>query len=95
MIDSKADTRATLARDYVPGPGIRRTWPTVARAFGIKRRLTGVSFEAALERMRSRPSLLSTLTPELIQAFGEAEDLYGTQLVGPLGAPLRKDLPAT
>ena len=81
--------RATLAYDYLPRPSLRRSWPKVAFSIGIKRTLTGVSFEGAEERMRARGSLLSRLTPEDFEAIREYD---GPWVLG-RGAPLRNDLP--
>jgi hypothetical protein len=67
-IHAQTATRATLARGYVPRPSIRRVWPDVAYAYGIKRRLAGISFEEAEKRMRARPTLLDTLSPEQFAA---------------------------
>jgi len=85
-IESELCTRATFARDYVPGPSLRRRWPAVGRAYGLKRTLTGVSFDAALARMRSRPSLLSTLTPEQWEML---ERYDGPEVLGRADGPRR------
>jgi hypothetical protein len=79
--------RVTLARGYVPGPAIRRAWPVAVCAFGLKRKLTGVSFENAEKRMRAYPGLLASLSAEQIAAI-KAYD--GPEIVG-RGGPKRSD----
>lgn len=66
--------RITRARGYLPRPSIRRSWPDVARMYGVKRTLTGVSFEGAEARMRSYPTLLSSLTAQQRAALAELDD---------------------
>lgn len=71
-IEAGTTSRITQARGYVPRPSIRRTWPDVAYAFGIKRTLTGITFDEAIRRMRARPALFGPLTPEqiaIVQAY--------------------------
>ncbi|HET7233737.1 MAG TPA: hypothetical protein VFJ16_27250 [Longimicrobium sp.] len=89
MSERARPLRITLARGYIPRPGIRRAWPAVARAYGLKRMLTGISFEGAQERMRSYPTLLATLTPEQLAA-AQAYDPWVIEG----GAPARDELAA-
>lgn len=72
--DTKTSSRITRARGYLPRPSIRRAWPAVAHMYGIKRTLTGVSFEGAEARMRAYPTLLAALTPEQLAAIQELDD---------------------
>ncbi|HYH82394.1 MAG TPA: hypothetical protein VEX86_21560 [Longimicrobium sp.] len=80
--------RVTLARGYVPGPAIRRVWPAAVCAFGLKRTLTGISFENAEKRMHAHPSLAASLSAGQIAAI-KAYD--GPEIVG-RGGPKRNDL---
>lgn len=91
MTGPETTFRETLARAFVPGPSIRRTWPAVACAYGLKRTLTGVSFEDAEKRLIGfRSSILDSVTPELLQAFKEFEERHGPRYVGS-NAPLCND----
>jgi len=87
--EPRAATHLTRARGYVPGPSLRRVWPGVASAYGLKRRLTGISFINAEKRAFGHCSLLQSLTPEQIRSIQEFD---GPWVLG-RGASLRNGLP--
>lgn len=85
-IHSKRGPRATLARDNLPGPSRRRSWPRVALAFGLKRTLTGISFADAEKRLAGYRGILSTLSKEQLEAITK-DDPWA----GPLGSQAREN----